>query len=198
MTKKQALPSQQQAAQDLVKRARYGDENAMAIIANVGKNARAGHTVAKSAYSYILDFIKRNPAPSPMGAEECNYIGVFRAAGDNDPGLVARALCTIPASGNPDLISASIVALSNSCPWDKNRVSTYDSIFGGEANRYWRFGYAFSGSPELQKHRFTGPEIGVVCAGPCIGTARKIQLARLKGMPISVLGKQVGWEFGLG
>lgn len=189
---------QQVAAESLVRRARVGDQNALAIIVKTGENARAGQQIAKSAYSYILDYIKNNPAPSPMGAEDIQNLGILRAAGQNSPQAVCHTLFNLPNSGNNDVISAAIVALSQACPWGKERIGVYDSMFAGDPNTHklWRFGYTFSSSPELSKVKLDKNNAGILCAGHCIGTARKIQLARLPNIPVSVLGKQIGWELG--
>lgn len=193
--------TQAQAAEELVKRARYGDENAMALIQRVGENARAGNPTAKSAYAYIADYIKNNPTTvqSPMGAEEVSKLGILRAAGHNPPNVVFGVLASLPQSGNTDLIQGAIVALSNACLWNKDRIGMYDEMFSGDQQlqNLWRFGYAFSASVGIPPGTSLSPsDIGVVCGGHCIGTARKLQLARLKHIPLSVLGPQVGWEMG--
>ena len=189
---------QQDAAESLVRRARVGDQNAVAIIVKTGENARAGNSKAKSAYGYILDYIKNNPASSPMGAEDYQNLGILVAAGHNPPSAVIQTLCNLPNSGNSDIITNAVVALANACPWGKERIGVYDSIFAGDPNSHkvWQFGYTFSNSPELSKVKMDRSTAGILCAGHCIGTARKIQLARVPKIPVSVLGKQVGWELG--
>jgi hypothetical protein len=196
---KNSTVSQKDAAESLVRRARVGDQNALAIIVKTGENARAGVAKAKSAYGYILDYIKNHPTPSPMGAEDVQNLGILKAAGYNPPGAVVQTLCNLPNSGNSNILTSAIVALANACPWGRERIGVYDSIFAGDpqAHKIWRFGYTFSSSPELAKVKIDKSAAGILCAGHCIGTARKIQLARLPNIPMNVLGKQIGWELGL-
>jgi hypothetical protein len=193
------MNAQARGAEELVRRSRAGDQIAMDTLGEIAKNAKAGNPTARSAYGYILEYIKTHPAKIKIGMEDRQYLGILRAAGHNHPQIVVGALSRIPQSGNPDVISSAVVALANACPWNKTRISAYDSVFAGEAyaHQLWRFGYQFSGSPELQKAPNDAKSIGVICAGHCIGSARKIQMARLKGIPVSVLGAQIGWELGI-
>ena len=193
------MNAQAKGAEELVRRSRAGDQVAMDTLGLIAQNAQRGNPTAKSALAHVLDYIKAHPAKVAMGMEDKQYLGILRAAGHNNPEIVVGALSRIPQSGNPDTISSAVVALSNACPWGKNRIGAYDSVFAGNpyVHQLWRFGYQFSGSPELQNQQFDAKSIGIVCAGHCIGSARKIQMARLKGIPVSVLGAQIGWELGI-
>jgi hypothetical protein len=194
--------NQQQAAKDLVLRARHGDQNAMAILDQVGKNARAGSLTAINAYQYILDFIQKNPGNSGIGSEAAKPLGIVKAAGSNEPATVLSALCSLPEYGNPEVISTAVIFLANACLWNKQRVSVVDSVFAGDpaSHQLWRSGYLFSGNkPQLDAAcRQIGDKkgVGIICAGHCIGSARKLQLARLPNVPLSVLGPNVGFELG--
>lgn len=57
------------AAEQVVRRARYGDQVAMAIIARTNQNAQMGSEQAKKASKAIFGFIKKNPFSDPFGAE---------------------------------------------------------------------------------------------------------------------------------
>lgn len=59
-------------AASLVRRARAGDENAMALITRVGEEARKGSNPrARASFAALKDFIDRNPAqPFVLGTEQ--------------------------------------------------------------------------------------------------------------------------------
>lgn len=71
-------------AADLVIRSRAGDQNAMAMIDMIRRNATTGIPAAKRSYAALVNFIKNNPAPGT--AEEVRTLQVAGEA----RGLVGR------------------------------------------------------------------------------------------------------------
>jgi hypothetical protein len=68
-------------AASIVRRARVGDQNAMALIRQVGKAARDGtSTKAKKAYALIQKYINKNP--TAIKANATNSGGLFGFGGD--------------------------------------------------------------------------------------------------------------------
>jgi hypothetical protein len=190
--------NQRQGAQQLVERARAGDQNAVAMIAMVGQNARQGNPRAKSAYALILEFIQKNSPKSIMGAETAEALGVLKEP-SNPLESVFNVLCNLPILGDPLAIQAACVILGNGPAWSKPKVKSIDASLAGAEQNLFRYGFDNAASQkQLQPIAQQLPKeaIGFLCAGHCIGSARKIQLARLPQVPVSVLSADVGWELG--
>jgi len=191
--------TQEAGARDVVERSRLGDQNAVAIIRDVAKNAAAGSPKAKTAYAYIEDYIKAHPAPSKFSAEDGQKLGVLKALDKNHPRVVVPVLMSLPESGNTDLINTASVMLAQTKPWNTNKVKAVAGCFDGENLEIFRFGFE-SGSNSKHLRQATAQmapaQIGVLCCGHCVGMARKLQLARLPQVPVSILGDMIGWEMG--
>jgi len=196
------MPTQEDGAKTLVERARCGDQNALGIIKLVGENARKGVPKAKTAFACIQAFINSNPTNKcnvGFGAEEENKLGVLKAAQQNSIPEVVDVLRSLPMSGSGLLIDLAIGILSNAGLWNKPRLREVDAVFDGPEKNLFRIGYSFGsdeGKMQPIRQKLPPDAIGVLCVGHCIGGARKIQLARLGQVPVSVLGPEVGWELG--
>lgn len=204
--KKQKLGSQKdrmgneqaQGAQELVERARLGDQNAMGMLEMVGKNARMGNERAQNGLRLIHEYIQNNPAKSPMGAEELDVLGILKEP-NNPPEEILAALCTIPQLGNHDLVGIGSVILANGDLWTQARVNAIDAQLQGPEQNLFRYGYSFSSEERKLKpiaEKLPTVAIGYLCAGHIIGTARKIQLVRQPGVSVGLLSPEIGWEFG--
>jgi hypothetical protein len=189
-------------ARDIADRARAGDQNAVAQIAVVRDKAQAGDRDYQVAWRMLYEYMTRNPPRyAEMGAEESYALGILKAADQNDPFLVATTLASLPQYGTPSLIQTATVALSQASPWTNARVRAIEDSYPDPNEKdVFRFG-VFNG-PDGKKikpiaSRLSPPQVGTLCAGYCLGTARKIQLARLGNVPPSrVLGSDIGWELG--
>lgn len=123
-------PQVSQHAAALVRRARAGDQNAMALIKKVGVMARSGSAKAKEAYAAIQKFIKHNPiensgeAPnkggpfgfggSPSGIIPPAPLGYVQIAGEESASPQERQLPPLPKGAlqhlfNPDYLVVTIV-----------------------------------------------------------------------------------------
>jgi hypothetical protein len=191
--------NQAEGAKQLVERARAGDQNAMGMIAMVGENARKGNPKARSAFMLIQEFINNHPAGSIMGAEQQSALGVLKEP-RNPLQVVYTILCQLPMMGDEQIVNAACVILANGRPWNKPTVKSIDASLGHEVEKnLFRYGVDYANNEKKLRPIGTQlpPEaIGHLCAGHCIGTARKIQLARLPQVPVSVLSPDIGWELG--
>jgi hypothetical protein len=192
----------QRHARDMVDRARAGDQNAAAQIIVVRQKAQAGdpqyQIAAKLLYQYMMSHPERN---AHMGAEEIYKLGILRAADQNDPFVVASTLHSLPDYKHPELVRAATVALSHQSPWNNSKVHSIERAFPDpDSQSIFRFGVA--NGPDGKKikplaARLHPAQIGSLCAGYCVGTERRIQLARLPKAPVSrVMGPDIGWELG--
>ncbi len=191
--------NQAQGAKELVQRARAGEQNAMAILDMVGRNAKHGDPKAVSAHALILEYIRKKPIKhgGTIGSEVAKTLGVLRH--NNPIEHTVDALTKLPSYADEDAINAACVLLANGAPLNKSKVKTVDSFFQGQNQAVFRFGYSFSSEGDKLGSaikQLDGKGMGVLCAGHCIGTARKIQLARLSNVPVSVLGSDIAWEIG--
>ena len=189
-------------ARDMVDRARAGDQNAAAQIMVVRDKARSGDPQYQIAAKMLYQYMLANPVKNvQMSGEEVYKLGILRAADQNDPFVVASTLYSLPEYKHPELIRAATVALSHQQPWNNSRVRILEQAFPNEdAQSLFRYGVA--NGPDGKKikplaQRLHPSQIGSLCAGYCVGTARRIQLARLPKAPVSrVMGPDIGWELG--
>lgn len=184
----------------MVERARAGDQNAMAILQMVGKNARAGQPKARAAFGAVESYIKENPAPLTNWPEAAEVIGVLKDYSNEDDALF-EALLALPSLEDESLVQTACVVLSHGPPWSRKRIHAIDSMMepGSDPQRLFRFGVENAGDGQKlgPAIRATPSELsGFLCAGHCIGLARKLQLARREDTPPTVLCKELEWELG--
>lgn len=169
--------SQKIAAEALVKRARCGDQHAIAIISLVRTNANKNIPRAKQAFKYIQDYIANHPTDDTLHGEE--------------PSL------SVPVR----LVDNSATRFANGPNLDKHVVGNLIRTFGGKRSRKRKLiihGISnFGNETELTKlkQRLKGDEQALIHLGECIGRARAIQAIR-KGYPIAILSKTAAWELG--
>jgi hypothetical protein len=192
--------SQTEGAAELVERARAGDQNAMAMLAMVGERAREGVPKARSAFGAVQKYISEHPAPLDQWEEGAQLIGVLKNPENPDDGIF-ETLLSLPQYQDARLINTACVVLSHGYPWSKERIHGIDALMeaGSDPQRQYRFGIAHAGNG-----RMIGPAmselpdelVGFLCAGHCIGTARKLQLLRRPDTSPGILCKDVEWELG--
>lgn len=202
---------QAQGARDLVLRARMGDQNAMGMIQMVGQNARQGDKRAQAAFGLIQEFIRKHPpnggaggfAGGPrIGAEAQRSLSAIKAAShdlDNKFPVAMDAMYTLPRIGDENAIGIAIIILANGQPITAARLKAMDGLLTEGDQGLFRYGHDFSrNEPKLAEMGCDLPasSVGFLCAGHCVGTARRIQLARLPQVPVSILGADIGWELG--
>jgi hypothetical protein len=88
-----------------VRRARAGDQNAQALLARVGQEARQGNRKAQPAYEALKSYIERNPAqPFQLGTENAVVMEGPAQLQSVQAVPPSRALARVPAS---DVVPAS-------------------------------------------------------------------------------------------
>lgn len=168
---------QRLAAESLVKRARCGDQNAMAIISLVAQNAPKSAR-AKSAYQYIRQYIDSHPLGAPRFAGESVSTGPSRP------------------------VHRIGVRLANSERLTNDRIGHMVNVFGGKRSKKRKlltYGITkFGAESEIEelKKRLDSVEKALLDFGRAIGLARAIQLVRAPQTPIKVLSPKAAWELG--
>jgi hypothetical protein len=195
---------------DLIDRARAKDQNAMKELVKVREGALAGDPSARRAYDHLMQYARENPlgahgeisdgVSSVINGEERHALGILRAADRNDPRVVMSALHHVH---HPEAVRAACVALALQQPWTNPRIASFEGLLDEEPRRVV-FREAVRVAPSQRRihlirqyiPRDQPAAIGSLCAGYCLGTARKFQLARLPSAPIGVIGAEIGWECG--
>lgn len=170
------IQAQRAAAEALVTRARNGDQNAMAIISLVQKNAQTS-PIAASARQAIIEYIQNNP-PASFNGE-------------------ARA----PAIPNLALYRAS-EGMSRGPLLTNGHVSNIVRVFGGRKSRNHRLvmhGISRFGNEQALQQVKAGlvpTDKALIELGQTIGRARALQLVRCGMRPIAYLSRGAAWELG--
>lgn len=179
------------AAEDLVDRARAGDQNAMATIAMVRQRAKEGIPRAQKAFRALMKYAKSTKPDSPFGNEE-----------NRSQHRVARSLseAITHSAGSAGYISALVgltstlsintagITLANGPAIDNSRISQLASMFAGEERQQFKHG--------VKNWRRVPPNVDPPAhrIGRCIGFARALQTARLPDTPITPISARAGWE----
>jgi len=165
---------QREAARSLVKRARAGDQNAMAILSQTRKKAEAGSPVAISALAQVKEYIRENPTGGTFG---------------NDMVVTSK---TDPAYWGS-------VWLANGPLLSDEMLRAFASNFGGEETAAFMFGFKHHGSQldlDSAHHGLDEDHRKVLDIGRMFGEARALQYVRMPGARISEYQPVVGWELG--
>ncbi len=186
-----------QEAEDISFRARKGDQNAMAQIEQVGKNARAGQDRAKKVYALISQYIHEHPLEGSLSPETQNVLASLSHP-DVDPTGILHCLCFLPQSGDPGAIEAACVLLANGPNVNAARLAEIRACVEPALLQAFDHGLANAGDAEKvqgAKASMNGEpnQTGALCAGNCLGIARKIQLFR-SGKSATVMGADIGLE----
>jgi hypothetical protein len=205
----------------LVRRSRAGDQNAQATIYRIGQEARKGQNRrAATAFALIQKFIKEHPSenddegPLPKDAPIIMAtpvtVEVRKDPELRKPPLPRGALNGI-FSGDVAMtilnaaryrhgLSAAAAVLASGPPLTVDAVKRLAATnFGSEmSKRAFLYGVQFCGEREFMR---TAPSLepsGRRCLaiGQCIGRARKLQMVRRRGAPISAYDRLAGWELG--
>jgi hypothetical protein len=187
-------------AQNLVERARLGDQNAMAMIAVVNKRALDGVTRAKLAKGMIQKYIEDHPTSGTdsFGAEKDKAVSPALLKKMHNPETMLPAICE--ACKYRDGFLAASLVLSYIGPITRNKVKDIGlSSFGSDQKTYSFYWGVTYPDPE---HYFAVagkvPPDALDCTriGQVFGRARKLQNVRAKGSCISNFSPMAGWELG--
>jgi hypothetical protein len=191
---------QKQGAKELVERSRAGDQNAMAILQLIGENARAGDPKAQAGLSAVQKYIADHPPPLVEWPEAAQTIGVLKHP-DNTDDVLFDALLTLPEFEDPRIVHTACVVLAQGPEWTRRRIHGIDQLMepGCDEQKQYRFGVEHAADPKFirpQMSRLPRELAGFLCAGHCIGTARKLQLIQRADISPGILCKDVEWELG--
>lgn len=167
--------TQRKVAEAFCKRAREGDQNAMAMIALVRDNAKRRIPQAVSAFNFMQNFVKTNPVQpgSSFGAEQ--------------------TVCVRPDMGGAILL-ANGPSLSNP------RIRKVAASFGAEARGVLLEGLRKWQAQHDDIHTQLAERLDLIKRdilkmGRTIGKARALQALRANG-PIAAYNSKVAWELG--
>jgi hypothetical protein len=162
----------------VVRRARNGDQNAMALIALIRDNAKKGHPRAVESFEHLREYISTHPVDAnPRIGGEPDFVALTQAPGTRWAG---------------DSTYADAVALSHGPKLTNPRIGAFLSQFGGEEQAAVAFGIRHKGdASERHSNRNVSRAIRM---GKIVGQARSIQAVREDGSPVSAFDKGVGWE----
>jgi hypothetical protein len=197
----------QQVCGDLVDRARAGDQNAMALITEVGKSAKLGSPKAKESKALIEKYIKDNPPPklNSVGGIDIDtgwtrkmsqYVGTVQAAFEGDEvGDLQPIIALLPF-----MQEYGVTTLSNGPNLTNDIICCIAANFPSEAEETaFKFGVANSDQADKMKKniaKLNRPAAYAVLIGCLVGEARRIQLVRNPKNPISILCKDAARELG--
>jgi hypothetical protein len=171
---REIVPSKEIGA--VIRRARAGDQNAMALIVQVRENAAAGDEVAKRSEKAMLAYVDAHPPESDMGAE--------------------------PEPRSEKEHNRAVVTFANGLMLGKTQIQAIRSQFGEEKHqnvfiygimRPWNPTDAGGKELEAQLDDFSQTVLEVA---RIVGQARQIQKVRLPDSSISGYNPVIGWELG--
>src|ERR1700761_6258925 len=92
-------PELEAKARELVDRADCGDQNAMGLIEQIGRNARGGHAVAQASHAVIVEYARAKPKRrlGPVSGDTRALLQALRAPNLPPPALLAL-LCALPST----------------------------------------------------------------------------------------------------
>lgn len=161
--------------ESLVRRARQGDQNAMALMSGVRDNAKKGDARARFALGCLQQYISRNP----MSGDAAQF---------GDEKASDRALSFW-----------STVALANGAPIAMPRIIGMAASFPSDAHKdIFLNGVQFfkdkARLADIARH-LDPEEKNILEMGRAIGEARALQKVR-RGAPLRTLDAAMGWEMG--
>ena len=163
------------AIENLVRRARLGDQNAMAMIAMVRERADKGVVRARQAHAALLAYAQSHAFSGLIGPDAT-------MAGERlSPGAL-RASSSL--ANGPLLTRARILEIAATLGEDQAKALLFGCAHFREPKVLTTYGAQY---PESQ---------GAFQAGAAIGSARAIQMLRVPGASLGRFSPMVAWELG--
>lgn len=189
-----------QACKELVIRARAGDQNAMAMIFEVGNSARNGSRTAIQSAKLIEEYCEKNPPPEPMQHNANwsdlmqSYITELQSSFSGEE-LGEYVVVLLPMMGQ-----FGINTLANGPTISNDIISQIASEFGSETEQH-AFQFAVFHADQADKIKKNIANLNeetayAVLLGCCVGEAKNIQQVRLPGASVSLISKKAAEEFG--
>jgi hypothetical protein len=189
-------PALKDEAKKLVDRAGHGDQNALAMIEQIGVNARGGQTLAQESHAVILDYIASKPKPEePLSDETVHSLGALRDPA-LDPVTLLRILCSLPKEAHKGSLEAACVILAQGAMWTPDRIGTINQCVIPPCRPVFQQGLENAGDTDAIGKLAKPLDVtsrGVLVAGNCLGVARRLQGVQ-QGVPLSFLSAEMGWE----
>jgi len=190
----------QKAAVTLVDRAREGDQNAMAMLAEITKN-RASNEQARMAFGYALDYTKKNPprVRTIFGSDtpKTSFAGLVKAKEGNGNGygrVIVAFVLDMGPSVRDSRIAGDIVA--NIRPVDRDALRRVLGATPPDLRRIFDCSYRNPSRAQKEAKGLAPIEIKALQLGYILGTAKKLQDLQKEETPISSVFPRVGWELG--
>lgn len=188
-------------AEELVLRSRAGDQNAMATISMIRKNAARGNERAQLTLQMIKEFIGQFPVqdkPQKFGAEQArpktDLAIVHEEVKREDPLQYSSAvIALLPVFVGRNLNQVAVL-LSNGADLleaDNPRISAVVKAFPQRAREMFELGMQCR---TAKRAKFLGDEFAAI--GYSVGRARTIQGIRSGKLPIADLDNMAAWELG--
>ncbi len=189
----------QKAAVTLVDRAREGDQNAMAMLAEIAKN-RASNMKARVAFGYALDYTKKNPPRirTIFGQERrTSFAGLAKAKGGNG-NAYGRTLVAFVLDMGPSIrdcqIAGDVVAQLR--PVDRDALRRVLAATPSDIRPFFAISYRNPNGATKEAEGLEPIEMKALQLGYILGMARKLQELQKDETPISSVFPRVGWELG--
>lgn len=179
----------QDAARDVVERARSGDQVAMGILAMVRDNAKKGDAKAMQSFRAINRYISKNP-PNSIGAEVSDIT-------NPNASKAIQALWMNPT--NETVVKAlplvgfwpGAVALAHGPRLDEERLTEIQAVIPEDARDEFKGGVKFwqkKAPPDASDQHWL--------IGRIIGLARCLQRLQIPTVPIASFCPFTAWELG--
>lgn len=193
-TSRERNRQRQEAARDIVERARNRDQVAMGVIAMVRDNAKAGNPLAQQSLRAIERYISKNP-PADIGTE------VSDITNSSDP-VLSRAVIALWQKPTSETIVAampsagfwpSVVALSHGPRLDNDKVNDIINHVEPDKQDDFKGGYMFW---QVKEPADADTDRQSWIMGRAIALARVFQRLQLPSTPLSILCPITASELG--
>jgi hypothetical protein len=179
----------------LVKRANHGDQNAMAMIEQVRKNAQGGVALAQESHAAIMQCVMGADAATPVIPPDAKQALTELKNPGITPDRLLQVLCFVPHVADGMLLHAACVILSKGPIWPAAKVAAVQSMVPPTVQGEFNTGLISCINPMFGgAGKASGAEVAFGYAGHAIGHARRIQAVRNSGLPPSQMSAEMGWE----
>ena len=194
------VKTMEEGARSLVERSRSGDQNAMAVIAQIRQRALFGRDkippserlVAMTSFKLIGDYLREHPV-GEMGAEEAQPAPSPRVLSYVHPDVPEwLPICVPECMPKKKGFMAIVVRLANGRELTPEDLERAAQVMGPD-----NAGYVVAGACKQPAPPSIGPaERTAFVIGVCLGTAMTLQAVREGRAPIKLLSPEAAWELG--
>jgi hypothetical protein len=178
----------------LVQRANHGDQNAMAMIEQVRKNAQGGVALAQESHKAIMQCVmgQEGAAASGLTGEAKQVLGALKNPAIS-PDRLLQILCFVPHVADGILVHAACVILSK---LPESKVAVVQSMVPppGTLQSMVMPPVQASGEFGMGAGLASGAEVSFGYAAHALDHARRIQAIRNRRLPPSQMSAGMGWE----